>query len=162
MIVRKRIEFPLFELILIIILLFVLVFFGVPKFMDVGSEARIKTLNAIALNISSVNRLLYSRSVIKNVQHNNLQSTDILGKEDAGAYLVYGELRAQEEDLKQFIDNGLMTYVQGNNLHHIRLYLNNYNNERCYIDYYQAHHINALQGQGSLKRAYSRIKSTGC
>lgn len=159
---RKRIEFPLFELMLVVILLFFIVIFAFPKYMDVGSEARIKTLNAIALNIDAVNRLLYSRSLIKNVQRNTLQSTDVLGEKDAGAYLVYGELRSQKNDLKKFIDNELISFVQGNNLQSIRLYLSNYKNERCYIDYYQVYQVDALDKHSSIKRAYSRIKSTGC
>jgi Tfp pilus assembly protein FimT len=160
--VRKRIEFPLFELMIVIILLFILAFVGLPKFMDVGSEARIKALNAIALNLSSVNRLLYSRAVIKNVQQNALQSTDILGGEDVGAYLVYGELRARQDDLKQYIGNNLIDYELEKKENNIRVYFINYKNERCYIDYSQAHQVTSADGEKLIKKARSRIKSTGC
>ncbi|PKG39196.1 hypothetical protein [Psychromonas sp. Urea-02u-13] len=159
---RKRIEFPLFELMTIIILLFLLVLVALPKFMDIGSEARIKALNAIALNLGSVNRLLYSRAVIKNVQQNTLQSTDILGGEDVGAYLVYGELRAQKEDLKQYIGNNLIDYELEKKENNIRIYFINYKNERCYIDYNQAHQVTSPDGEKVIKKAHSRIKSTGC
>ena len=159
---KKRIEFPLFELLSLIILLFVLAIFALPKFMDVGSEARIKTLNATALNLDSVNRLLYSRAVINNVQHNALQATDVLGEKDAGAHLVYGELRASIMDIRLFITSPLLGYASGVQKGKVRLYLENYRNERCYIEYYQASAENSSSVQIKIKRAYTRIQSSGC
>lgn len=159
---KKRIEFPLIELILIIILLFILAIFSLPKFVDVGSEAHIKTLNSIALNLASVNRLLYSRAVIKNVHHNALQSTDVLGEKDAGAYLVYGELRAQKSDLKLFINSPLITYVKSKEQGKIHLYVNSDKDERCYITYQQAMKVTSIDGLVSIQKAGYIIKSTGC
>ncbi|WP_022941491.1 hypothetical protein [Psychromonas hadalis] len=159
---KKRIEFPLLELILIIILLFTLAIFALPKVMDVGSEARIKTLNATALNLGSVNRLLYSRAVIKNVQNNVLQSTNILGKKEAGAYLVYGELRAQQNDLQLFLESTLFEYSEAKPQGRIHLYLGSYKNEACYINYQQARKIITEDGLNHIQRARYRIKSTGC
>lgn len=158
---KKRIEFPLVEVLVILILLFVLAIFALPKFMDVGTEARIKTLNMTALSLGSINRLLYSRAVIKGVQNNELQSTDILGEKDAGAYLVYGELRAQVEDLKRFADSGLIEYVPSKQPGKVRLYLDRYKNNGCYIDYQQAQKF-TIGGQVTFQRATYKVKSTGC
>ncbi|WP_413700841.1 hypothetical protein ACLKMH_03235 [Psychromonas sp. KJ10-10] len=91
---KKRIEFPLFEMTVIGILVFVLLIFALPKYMDVGREARIKTLNAVALNIDSVNRLMYSRATIKNLQHIPLQHSDVLAGDEVSINLVYGEIVA--------------------------------------------------------------------
>lgn len=159
---KKRIQFPLVELMLLIILLFILAIFALPKFLDVGSEARIKTLNATVLSLSSVNRMLYSRAVIKNVQNVALQSTDLLGEKDAGAYLVFGELRAQQSDLEQFINSGMIEYVKSNKQGQIRLYLGRYKNESCYIRYQQADKTVADDGQILVRKARYKIKNTGC
>jgi len=158
---KKRIEFPIVELLVIIILLFVLVIFGLPKMLDVGSEARIKTLNATALNISAVNRLLYSRAVINGIQKYDLQNTDILGK-DAGVHLVYGELQANEDDLSHYIDSTLFKYSPSEKEGEIRLYFINYQNESCYITYSQAQQILTADGQASIQNATVKIKRTGC
>jgi Tfp pilus assembly protein FimT len=160
--VKKRIEFPLFELIVVIILLFVLAVFALPKFWDVGREARIKTLNAVALNLGTVNRLLYSRAVIKNVQNMALQSTDVLGGEETGVYLVYGELRAQPSDLKKYVTSPLITFSQMTKSGEVRFFLENYKNDACYISYREASLITDSDYKPSIKRAYYRIKSTGC
>jgi len=160
--VKKRIEFPLLELLLLIILLFVLAVFAIPKLLDVGSEARIKALNAVALNISSVNRMLYSRAVIKSVQNTPLQGTDVLGEKEAGAHLVYGELRAQQEDLEQYIGNVLFSYETTGKAGEVRLFFDNYKSEACYIVYQQASLIANPVGQDSIQKAFSRIKSIGC
>lgn len=159
---KKRIEFPLFELILLIIVLLTLIIFALPKWTDIGTEARIKALNATALNIGSANRLLYSRSVIKNTNKNALQDSNILGEEEAGAYLVYGELRANESDLGLFLDGDFIDYEGTKNEGEIRLYLGGYKNNRCHIIYYQAQQITDVDGQTSIKKAHSRVKSTGC
>lgn len=159
---RKRIEFPLFELLVIIILMLVLVVFALPKFLDVGREVRINTLNTIALNLSSVNRLLYSRAVIKNIQEVALQSTDILGGQDKGVYLVYGELRAQQSDLQHYINSPLIKYSQNHQPGEIRLYLQNYKSEACYISYYEANLTSIHDSSAVVNGAYYRIKSAGC
>ena len=159
---KKRIEFPLLELTLIIMLLSMVAFVALPKWMDVGSEARIKMLNATALNISSINRLLYSRALIKNVHNSALQSSDILGEKDAGVYLVYGELRAQKIDFKKYINSALIAYAKTDKPGELRLYLENYRNEACYINYQQAYPKLNLDGKISIQKARSRIKSTGC
>ena len=159
---KKRIEFPLVEFLLLLILLFVLAIFALPKFLDVGSEARIQALNATALNIGSVNRLLYSRAVINNVQNSALQSTDVLGANEAGAHLVYGELRAQQADLEQYINNILIAYEQPGTAGELRLFFDNYKSEACYITYYQASLETDLVGKSSIKKAFYRVKSTGC
>ena len=158
---KKRIEFPIFELLAILILLFALVIFGLPKMMDVGTEARIKTLNATALNILAINRLLYSRAIINGIQKHDLQSTDILGK-DAGAHLVYGELQAHENDLSHYIDSTLFKYSLTQKQGEIRLYFINYQNEFCYITYSQAKQTLTTNGQVSIQPATVKIKSTGC
>lgn len=158
---KKRIEFPLVELLVVIILLFAIAIFALPKFMDVGTEARIKALNTTALNLGSVNRLLYSRAVIKGVQNKALQTTDIFGEKDAGAYLVYGELRAHPSDLKRFTDSGLIDYVATKQQGKIRLYLDHYQNDACYIDYYQAQQV-IEEGQQRIQKAHYKVKSTGC
>lgn len=159
---KKRIEFPLVEMMLIIILLSILAFFALPKFVDVGIEARIKSLNATVLSISSLNRMLYSRAVIHGVQDNALQSTDALGEKDAGAYLVYGELRAQEKDLKHFLESDLVEYVATNEEGVIRLYLDSFKNDACYLEYHQATQKMMPDGQGAIQKARYRVKSTGC
>ncbi|MCP4324613.1 MAG: hypothetical protein GY951_00715 [Psychromonas sp.] len=159
---KKRIEFPLVEFLLLIILLFVLVIFAMPKFLDVGSGARIEALNATALNISSVNRMLYSRAAIKNVQNSALQSTDVFGADEAGAYLVYGELRAQQADLELYISNVLIGYESTGRAGELRLFFENYKSEACYIIYYQPSLYTDLSGNFSIKKAFYRVKSTGC
>lgn len=159
---KKRIEFPLLELTLIIILFSMLALVAIPKWMDIGTEARIQTLNTVAVNLSSVNRMLYGLSVIKSVQNNALQSTDTLGKDNTGAYLVYGELRAQADDLKLFMDNIFIDYSETNHPGEVRLYLNNYKNEACYINYQQADKVITANGQSSVQQARYRINSKGC
>jgi Tfp pilus assembly protein FimT len=160
--VKKRIEFPLFELIVVIILLFVLAIFALPKFLDVGSEARIKTLNAVALNLSIVNRLLYSRAVIKNVHNVALQNSVILGGQDAHFFLVYGELRAQQIDLEKVLNSSLIKFSQTAKPGEIRFYLENYKNDACYIRYQQASINTNSDAKASIKRASYRIKSSEC
>ncbi|GLS90421.1 hypothetical protein GCM10007916_14880 [Psychromonas marina] len=159
---KKRIEYPLFEYVVIIILLFVVAIFALPKFIDVGIEARIKALNATVLSISSVNRMLYSRALIKGVQENALQTTDILGEKDAGAYLIYGELRAQEKDLQRFLDSDLIEYAPTNKEGVIRLYLDRFKNDACYLDYQQAAQKMMPNGRVAIQKATYRVKSTGC
>lgn len=159
---KKRIEFPLVELMLLIILIAAIIFFAMPRYLDIGTEARIKSLNAIALNISSVNRLLYSRSVIKNVQLQAEQSSDILGEKDAGVTLVYGELGATKKDLMPYVNSILVNYVKTDKPGAIRLYFDNYRNEACYITYQQAYPEISDDGQTHIKKARYRVKSTGC
>jgi Tfp pilus assembly protein FimT len=160
--VKKRIQFPLFEVMMIVIMFSIMAILALPKFVDVGIEARIKTLNGVALNISSVNRLLYSRALIKGVQNKPLQATDILGEKDAGAYLVYGELRAQEDDLKLFLDNDVIQYSQTNKQGEIRLFLDSFENDKCYLDYYQAKEKLMPNGQTAIVKASYKIKRSGC
>jgi len=160
--VKKRIEYPLFEFVVIIILLFVLAIFALPKFIDVGIEARIKALNTTVLSISSVNRMLYSRALIKGVEDNELQKTDILSETDAGAYLIYGELRAQEKDLKRFLDSDFIEYAQTDKPGVIRLYLDRFKNDACYLDYQQATTKMLANGRIAIQKATYRVKSTGC
>lgn len=159
---KKRIKFPLLELTLIIIFFSMLALVAIPKWIDIGTEARIQTLSTIAVNLNTVNRLLYSRSVVKSVQNNALQSTDILGKDDAGAYLVYGELRAQADDLNVFLENSFIDYSETNQAGEVRLYLNNYKNQDCYINYQQADKVIKSDGQFSIQQARYRINSKGC
>lgn len=159
---KKRIEFPLLELTLIIILFSMLALVAIPKWIDIGTEARIQTLSTIAVNLSSVNRMLYGRSVVKSVHNNALQATDILGEEDAGGYLVYGELRAQADDLKMFLNNSYISYSDTNHAGEVRLYLDNYKNEACYINYQQAKKVMKPDGQLFLQQARYRINSKGC
>ena len=159
---KKRIEFPLAEMMLIVILLSILAFFALPKFVDVGIEACIKSLNATVLSLSSVNRMLYSRAVIKGVQNNALQSTDSLGEKDAGAYLVYGELRAKESDLKRFLEGDLVEYAATNESGVMRLYLDSFKNDACYLEYQQATQKVMPDGQVMIQKALYRVKSTGC
>lgn len=160
--VKKRIEFPLFELMMIIILLGTLAIFALPKYISISVEARVQTLNATILSLSSANRLLYSRAMIKGVEVNDLQSTDILGEEEQGAYLVYGELRAQKEDLKKFLDGDLIDYSETGQPGVIRLQLRFYKSEACYIDYHQAKPIKLSNEQTVIQKASYKIKSTGC
>ncbi|PKF60765.1 hypothetical protein CW745_12885 [Psychromonas sp. psych-6C06] len=159
---KKRIEFPLFELIVIIILLFILAVFALPKFVGVGVEARIKTLNATALNLDAVNRILYSRAVIKGLQDEPLLKTEVLGEKDAGGYLVYGELRAQEEDLKRFLEVGLYHFSVSQSPGVLRLYLDPFKNDGCYLDYIQATKLVSVSGEAKIQKAFYRIQSTGC
>lgn len=159
---KKRIEFPLFEVMVIIILLSVLAFFALPKFIGVGIEARIKSLNATVLAISSANRMLYSRALIKGVQDNALQATALLSSKDAGAYLVYGELRAEEKDLKRFLESDFIEYGRANDKGAIRLYLDSFKNEACYVEYRQAVQKVMPDGQAIIQKASYRVKSTGC
>jgi len=160
--VKKRIEFPLLELMLIIILLSVLVIFSFPKFVQVGIEARIEALNTTVMNLQSVNRLLYSRALIKGFQNNSLQATEALGEKDAGAYLVYGELRANEADLKRFLESDFIEYATINKMGVIRLYLDSKKNDACYVDYQQAKQEKTLDGQMIIQKASYEIKDTGC
>ena len=131
---KKRIEFPLFELTVIGILLFVLLIFALPKFMDIGREARIKTLYTVAQNLDAVNRLMYSRAVIKHVQNIALQHSSTLGGEEV--YLVYGELRAQQSDLINVAISPLIYFEKTDQSGEIRFYLKNYKNEGCYTRYH--------------------------
>jgi len=160
--VKKRIEFPLLELMLIIILLSVFVIFSFPKFVRVGVEARIEALNTTVMSLKSVNRLLYSRSLIKGVHENSLQETKTLGKKDAGAYLVYGELRAQESDLKRFLDSDFIEYSVTKTPGNIRLYLDGEKNDACYVNYQQAKQLKRLDGQTIIQKATYEIKNIGC
>jgi len=160
--VKNRIEFPLFETVLIIILLSVLAIIAFPKFENIGVEARIGALNATVLNLNTLNRLLYSRSVIKGIQDNALQETDIFDTESAGAYLVYGELRAEKEDLKLFLESDLIVYGKGHHLGEVRLYLDSYKNSGCYVEYRQAEKIILPDGQTSIQKATYKVKSSGC
>lgn len=159
---KKRIEFPMVELILVLILLSVLAVFALPKMMDIGTEARIKTLNATALNISAINRLLYSRALINGIEHHAQQSTDILGEKDTGVNLVYGELRATEHDLSQYIESTLFTYSSTNKSGEVRLYFIHYHHKSCYISYRQAQKKTTIDGQTLLQNATTKITSTGC
>lgn len=160
--VKKPTEYPLFEFVVILILLFVFAIFALPKFTDVGIEARIKALNATVLSISSVNRMLYSRALIKGVEENVLQTTDIFGDKEAGAYLIYGELRAQEEDLKRFLEGEFLEYEETSGQGVIRLYLDHFKNDACYVDYQQAIQKIMPNGQLGIQKATYRVKSTGC
>tara|TARA_R110001583_G_scaffold51161_2_gene159700 strand:+ start:23404 stop:23895 length:492 start_codon:yes stop_codon:yes gene_type:complete len=163
--VKKRIEFPLFELTAISILLSVLLIFALPKFVDVGREARIKTLNAVAQNLDAVNRLMYSRAVIKNVQNVPLQHSAVLGGEDADVYLVYGELRAEQNDLSNIGISPLISFEKTNQSEEIRLYLKNYQNEGCYINYHQASlvdDVNTPTVSPAIKKAHYDIQHVDC
>lgn len=159
---KKRIEFPLFELMLIIILFLVLTIFAFPKFIGVGVEARIKALNATAFSLRSVNRILYSRALIKGVHNNALQTTEMLVEKDTGSYLVYGELRAQEHDIKQFLESDLTVYVKINRSGVVRLYLDNNQNNGCYIDYQQAQQRKLQNGQSIIQKATYTVNSFDC
>jgi len=159
--VKKRIEFPLLELMLIIILLSVLVIVSFPKFIRIGIEARIEALNTTVMNLESVNRLLYSRALIKGLHENALQETKALGAKSAGAYLVYGELRAQEADLKRFLDSDFIEYSLIKAPDSIRLYLDSEKNDACYVDYQQAKQ-QVRNGKKIIQKATYKIKNIGC
>ena len=159
---KKRIEFPLFEAMMIIILLSVMAIIALPKFVDVGIEMRIKALNGVALNISSVNRLLYSRALIKGVQGNALQATEILGEKDADAYLVYGEIRATEEDLALFLENDSIEYSKTKRKGVIRLFLDRFKSDKCYVEYQQAKQKMMSDGKTKIIGATYKVKATGC
>lgn len=176
---KKRIEFPLFELVLILILLSVLSIVAIPRFIGVGVEARVRALNATVLNLTLVNRLLYSRALIKGVEDNALQSTAIFADNRNGdyfssaqsppppqdsieAYLVYGELRAQEADLQRYLESDLLVYGKHNRPGVIRLYLDIYENNSCYVDYQQAVLKRLADGQHLIQKATYKVKSSGC
>jgi len=158
---KKRIEFPLVELMLIIMLLSVLVIFSIPKFIEVGVEARIEALHTTVMNLRSVNRLLYSRASIKGVQDSALQETGTLSEKDAGAYLVYGELRAQKKDLQRFLESDFIEYVIIDRAGTIRLYLDGEKNNACYVDYQQAKQ-QVAGGRTIIQKATYEIKNIGC
>lgn len=159
---KKRIQFPLFELVLILIFLFILAVFAIPKFVEVGIETRIRALHSTALNLAAVNRLLYSRALIKGVHENALQDTDVLGSKDAGAFLVYGELRAEKSDLQRFLESDLIQYYKGDSLGGIRLYLDRHKSSGCYVYYHQAVQKKRADGQISIKKAIYRVRTVGC
>lgn len=159
---KKRIQFPLFELMLILILLFVLAIFALPKFVDVGVEARISSLNTMAKNLNAINGLLYNRAMINGVQNNALQSTDVLGGNDVGAYLVFGELRAQETDLKRYLDSEYVVYDKGDSDGGIRLYLDSYKDSGCFLYYHQAILKEAGTAQAVIQKATYKVRSVGC
>jgi MSHA pilin protein MshA len=163
--VKKRIEFPLFELVVIGILLFVVLIVALPKFIDVSREARIKTLNAVVQNLEAVNRLMYSRAVIKNVQNVALQHSDVLGGEVINVYLVYGELRAEPVDLMNVTISPLIILEKTKQPGEVRFYLKNYQKEGCYIDYQQAYLINNLRPDSVspiINRAQYHVNSINC
>jgi hypothetical protein len=130
--------------------------------MGVGIEARIRALDATVLNLKAINRLLYSRSLIAGIHNNALQATGVLDKNDTGAYLVYGELRAQKNDLQQFLENDSIGYSKTNRSEVLRLYLNHYKTDDCYIDYQQAQKKIMLDGKFAIQRARYTVKSVGC
>jgi len=160
--VKKRIEFPLFELMLIIILLSVLIMFAFPKYESIGREARIRALKATVLNLEVVNRLLYSRAMIKGVHQNALQTTLVLGESDPNAYLVYGELRATGADLKRFLESDLIVYGQVDTENNIRLYLDRFKNNACYVNYQQADQKKSASGQVFIQKATYQVIANGC
>lgn len=160
---KKRIEFPLFEMTVIGILLFVLLTFALPKFVDVGREARIKTLNAVAMNIDSVNRLMYSRAIIKNLQHIALQHSDVLGGDQANVNLAYGEIAAEQSDLINVVSSTLITFEKTQQPGEIRLYLKNHRNEGCYINYQQARTLqDSNTSTPMIKKASYYIQTDDC
>lgn len=159
---RKRIHYPLFEFMAIVIFLFLLAVFAIPKFVEVGIEARIRALHSTALNLEAVNRLLYSRAVIKGVHKNALQDTEVFGSDNAGAFLVYGELRAEKKDLQHFLDSNSIQYYKGDSLGGIRLYLDRHKSSGCYIYYHQAVRKKLENGRTSIKKAIYRVRSVGC
>ncbi|MEI6898056.1 MAG: hypothetical protein V5786_11335 [Psychromonas sp.] len=159
---EKRIEFPLFELTVIIVLLLVLVVFSFPKFIEVGIEARIRALHATVLNLKAVNRLLYSRTLIAGREKSILQDAGFLDESDDGTYLVYGELRAQKNDVRHFLESDSLAYSKTKNTEILRLYLDQYKTPDCYIDYQQATGKVMLDGKYAIQRASYTVKTTGC
>ena len=65
----KNNGFTLVELVVVIMLLGVITVLAVPKFTGFGQEARISQLKSLAANINSQNQLVYSKSVLDNIEH---------------------------------------------------------------------------------------------
>ncbi len=88
--IKKQHGFTLIELVLVIVILGILAVTAAPKFVNLSSDANIAVLKSMGGAIKASGQLVYSKSVIQNLNNSVLGNVDLNGDSTPDIETRYG------------------------------------------------------------------------
>ncbi|TEW56029.1 hypothetical protein E2R68_02760 [Psychromonas sp. RZ22] len=129
---------------------------------DIAREARINMLKITEMQLKSVNRMLFSRASIHNLQLNERLDASVIDEVHQGGILTLGEMAALTQNISIFIWVERLSIVEGKENGQLVFYPEGLDDTACSLIYQQPFMRNNRLGESERHSARYQINLKEC